>query len=85
MNSLFFMFRETEINVDICGCVLWPAQQVGIESGRRTVWDKETRDMIKLLKMGPGDLRPLGSRALFLRATSLLFSLGKQKASVLLR
>ena len=54
--------------------VLWPAQQVGIESGRHTVWEKETRDRKKVLKMGLGDSRPLGSRALFLRATSLLFS-----------
>ena len=60
------------------GCSLAPpAQQVGIlglESGRRTVWEKETRDRIKVLKMGPGDSRPLGSDALFLRATSPLFS-----------
>ena len=33
---------------------LRPAQQVGIESGRHTVWEKETRDRIKVLKMGPG-------------------------------
>ena len=85
MNSQFFTFRETQINVDICGCVLRPAQQVGIKSGQRMVWEKETRDRIKVLKMGPGDSRPLGSRALFLRATSLLFSLGKQKVSVVLR
>ena len=52
---------------------LRPAQQVGIESGRHTVWEKETRDRIKVLKMGPGN-STLGSRALFLRATSLLFS-----------
>ena len=56
------------------GKMLWPAQQVGIESGQRTVWEKGTRDRIKGLKMGPRDSRPLGSRALFLRATSLLFS-----------
>ena len=56
------------------GKLLWPAQQVGIESGQRTVWGKGTRDRIKGLKMGPRDSRPLGSRALFLRATSLLFS-----------
>ena len=54
--------------------MLRPAQQVGIKSGRRTVWKKETRDRIKVLKMGLGDSRPLGSRALFLWATSLLFS-----------
>ena len=54
------------------GCSLAPpAQQVGI---KHTVWEKETRDIIKVLKMGPGDSRPLGSRALFLGATSLLFS-----------
>ena len=40
--------------------LLRPAQQVGIESGRHTVWEKETRDRIKVLKMGPGDSRPLG-------------------------
>ena len=50
------------------GKMLWPAQQVGIESGQRTVWEKGTRDRIKGLKMGPRDSRPLGSRALFLRA-----------------
>ena len=54
---------------------LRPAQQVGIESGRHTVWEKETRDRIKVLKMGLGNSRPLGSRALFLGATSLLFSI----------
>ena len=43
-------------------------------SGRCTVWEKETRDRIKVLRMGPGHSRPLGSRALFLRATSLLLS-----------
>ena len=35
---------------------------------------KTKRDRIKVLKMGPWDSRPLGSRALFLGATSLLFS-----------
>ena len=50
--------------------MLWPAQQVGLD----TVWEKETRDGIKVLKMGPGDSRPLGSRALLLGAASLLFS-----------
>ena len=54
--------------------LLWPAEQVEIESGRCTVWGKQTRDRIKVLKMGPGDSRPLVSRALFLGATSLLFS-----------
>ena len=53
---------------------LCPAQQLGIERGQRTVWEKETRDRIKVLKMGLGDSRPLGSRTLFLGATSLLFS-----------
>ena len=38
------------------------------------VWEEETGDRIKVLKMGPGDSRSLGSRALFLRATALLFS-----------
>ena len=56
------------------GYMLQSVQQVGIESGRHTVWGKETRDRIKVLKMGPGDSRLLGSRALFLGATSLLFS-----------
>ena len=32
------------------------------------VWEKETRDRVKVLKMGPGDSTPLGSRALFLGA-----------------
>ena len=49
---------------------LRPAQQVGIESGQHTVWEKETRDRIKVLKMGPGDSRPLGSRTLFLGVPS---------------
>ena len=54
--------------------VLQPAQQVGMESGRRTVWEKETGDRMKVLKVGLGDSRPLGSRALLLGAASLLFS-----------
>ena len=54
--------------------VLQPAQKVGMESGRRTVWEKETGDRMKVLKVGLGDSRPLGSRALFLGAASLLFS-----------
>ena len=54
--------------------LLWPEEQVKIESGRCTVWGKETRDRIKVLKTGPGDSRLLGSRALFLGAASLLFS-----------
>ena len=54
--------------------LLRPAQQLGIKSGWRAVWEKETGDRIKVLKMGLGDSRPLGSRALFLGATSLLFS-----------
>ena len=53
---------------------LQPAQQAGIESGQHTVWEKENRDGIKVLKMGLGDSRPLGPTALFLGATSLLFS-----------
>ena len=36
--------------------------------------EKENRDRMKVLKMGPGDSRPLGSRALFLGAPSRLFS-----------
>lgn len=56
-------------------CPLWSdAAASAAGRNRRTVWGKETRDRIKVLKMGPGDSRPLGSRALFLRATSLLFS-----------
>ena len=53
---------------------LQPARQVGIKNGRRTVWKKETRDRIKVLKMELRDSRPIRSRALFLGATSLLFS-----------
>ena len=56
------------------GQVLRSVQQVGIKNGQRTVWEKGTRDRIRVLKMGPGNSRPLGSRALFLGATSLLFS-----------
>ena len=37
--------------------------------------EKKKRDRVKVLKMGLGDSRPLGSRALLLRATSLLFSI----------
>ena len=33
------------------------------------VWEKETRDRVKVLKMELGNSRPLGSRALFLGAT----------------
>ena len=40
--------------------MLWPAQQVGIESGQHTVWEKETRDRIEVLKMGPGTQDLLG-------------------------
>ena len=40
---------------------------------RHTVWGKESRDRISF-KDGTRGLRPLGSRTLFLRATSLLFS-----------
>ena len=57
---------------DSLACVrelLRPEQQVGIKSGQHTVWEKETRDRIKVLKMGTGNSRPLGSRALFLGAT----------------
>ena len=42
--------------------------------GRCAVWEKETRDRIKVLKMGLADSRPLESRALFLGAASLLLS-----------
>ena len=40
--------------------LLQPAQQVGMESGQRTVWKKETRDRIKVLKMRPGTQDLLG-------------------------
>ena len=43
-------------------------------SGWHAVWEKATRDRIKVLKMGLGNSRPRGSRALLLGATSLLFS-----------
>ena len=50
-------------------------QQVGIQSGQQcTVWEKETRDRMKVLKMVLRYSRPLGSRALFLGDTSFLFS-----------
>ena len=39
---------------------MWLTHNLGIE----------TRDKIKVLKMGSGDSRPLGSRTLFLRVTS---------------
>ena len=54
--------------------VLWPSQQVGIESGQCTVWEEEIRDRIKISKMELRDSWPLGSTALFFGATSLLFS-----------
>ena len=41
---------------------LQPARQVGIKNGRRTVWKKETRDRIKVLKMELGDSRPIRSK-----------------------
>ena len=66
--------QETLLRWEVCAPLLCPTQQLGIKSGQRTIWEKETRDRIKILKMGPGDSRPLGSRALFLRATSLLLS-----------
>ena len=73
---------------DSLACVrelLRPAQQVGIESGQHTVWEKETRDRIKVLKMGLGYSRPLGSRALFLGATWLyLLSWHAESASAVL-
>ena len=56
-------------------CFIATASTAGrIESGQHTVWEKETRDRIKVLKMEPGDSRPLGSRALFLGTTSLLLT-----------
>ena len=51
-----------------CQCSSWGSKAVN------TVWEKETRDRIKVLETGLGDSRPLGSRALFHGATSLLFS-----------
>lgn len=44
-----------EVGRIINGVVLRQAQQVGIKSGPRAVWEKETRDRIKVLKMGLGD------------------------------
>ena len=51
-----------------------------------TVWEKATGDRIKVLKMGPGtqDLL-LGSRALFLGAASLLFSVLAHRKHLVLR
>ena len=58
------------------GChLLEPEQQVGIKSDRHTVWGKQTRDRIKILKMVLGDSSPLGARDPFLGAKSLLFSI----------
>lgn len=56
-----------------CGQLLQLAQHVRVESGRRTVGEKETRDRMKVLKIGLGDSRPLGSRVLFLGVPSRLF------------
>ena len=54
-------------------CFIATASTAGrIESGQHTVLEKETRDRIKVLKVGPGDSRLLGSIALFLGATSLI-------------
>ena len=69
---LLFSFQSFSLRWWKCSKVnrvLQPVQQVGIGSDLRIVWEKETRDRIKVLKMGP-----LGSRALFLRATAFLFS-----------
>ena len=35
-------------------------QQVGIERDQHTIWEKETRDRVKVLKMGPRDSTSLG-------------------------
>ena len=60
------------------------ASSMGREQKRGdAVWKKETRDRIKVLKMGLGDSRSQGSRALFLRATSLLFSVFKCREHLL--
>ena len=45
-----------EVGWIINGEVLRPAQEVGIESGRHTVWEKETKDRIKV-KDGAGGLK----------------------------
>ena len=55
-------------------------------SGRHTVWKKETRDRIKVLKTGLGDSRPPGSKALVSWSDIIfIWCLGKQKVSVVLR
>lgn len=63
-----------DYKTDFYSEVLCPAQQVGIESCRCTVWKKEIRDRIKVSKIEQGDSRTLGSRALFFGDRSLLFS-----------
>ena len=63
-----------DYKTDFYSEVLCPAQQVGIESCRCTVWKKEIRDRIKVSKIELGDSRTLGSRALFFGHRSLLFS-----------
>ena len=42
------------------GAIAAASTSVGMESGQRTVWEKETRDRIKVLKMGPGSQDLLG-------------------------
>ena len=42
------------------GAIAAASTSVGMESGQRTVWGKETRDRIKVLKMGPGSQDLLG-------------------------
>ena len=72
-----------DYKTDFYSEVLWPGKQVGIESGWCTVWEKETRERIKVSKMELGDLRLLGSRALFFGARSLFFSVSAHRKYLL--
>ena len=56
-----------------------------IESGRRTVWEKETRDRVKVLKMGPGDSTSWVKSPVPWSRTTFTECLGKQKVPVVLR
>ena len=67
-------------------CLLQPAQQVGIKSDWRTVWEKETRDRIKVLKDGTGRLKTSWVKSP-VPQSHITFTecLGKQKVSVVLQ
>ena len=84
-NQSWIFIERTDAEAE--ALILWPpfaknwlirkdpvAQKIGLESGWQTVWEKETRDRIKDLKMGMENSRPSESRTLFFRVTSLLFS-----------